>query len=85
MKTTTYTLPAHWAPAMINGDFSGMTDEEESALLSWLADHADEISPTDAMDCTTDPEFRHSHDADGYELAGDCLTYTFTTFEETAK
>ncbi len=78
MKTTTYTLPAHWACALINVDCSGMDDEEIQALDLWLSDN----SPGSCIDCSEDPEFCHSHDADGYALAGDCLTYTFTAFEE---
>jgi len=78
MQTTTYTLPAHWACALINADCSGMDDEEIQALDLWLSDN----SPGYCLDCSENPEFCHSHDADGYALAGDCLTYTFTAFEE---
>lgn len=79
MKTTTYTLPAHWAPALINGDLSGMTDEEIDSLYLWISHEA----PGVCIACSDDSEFRHLHDADGYALAGDCLTYTFTHYEET--
>ena len=81
MQTTTYTLPAHWACALINADCSGMDDDEIQALDLWLSDN----SPGYCLDCSEDPEFCHSHDADGYALAGDCLTYTFTAFEEAAE
>lgn len=73
MKTTTYTLPAHWACALINGDESGMEEEEIAAMNDWLRN----FKPGACIDCTGEPEFCHSHDADGYELSGDCLTYTF--------
>ena len=79
MKTTTYTLPAQWAGPLINCDCSGMTDEEINALDLWISDYA----PGDCLDCSEQPEFCHSHDADGYALAGDCLTFTFTNYEET--
>ena len=78
MKTTTCTLPAHWASALINDDATGLSDDEHDRLNEWLKDYR----PGACLDCTTEPEFRHSHDADGYELAGDCLTFTFTNYEE---
>ena len=81
MKTTTYTLPAHWASALINDDATGLSDDEHDSLNDWLSAYR----PGSCIDCTNEPEFCWTHDADGYELAGDCLTYTFATFEETAK
>ena len=35
-ETTTYTLPAHWASYLINGDHSGISEEEKSACDHWL-------------------------------------------------
>jgi len=29
------TGPAYWASALVNGDFSSLDDDEESALLEW--------------------------------------------------
>jgi hypothetical protein len=40
IETTECNMPAAWAPAMINGDWSGMTTPEIDACraeLSWLA------------------------------------------------
>ena len=31
METCTYTLPAHWASALINGDFTGLDEADEEA------------------------------------------------------
>jgi hypothetical protein len=73
IKTTAYTLPAHWACALINGDESGMSEEESAALDRWIKD----TRPGYCLGCSDEPEFRNHHDADGYELAGDCLTFTF--------
>ena len=78
MNTTTYTLPAHWACALINADCSGMDDDDIQALDLWLSAYR----PGSCVDCSDETEFRHSHDADGYALAGDCLTFTFTNYEE---
>jgi hypothetical protein len=35
MKTETITAPAYWAAALVNGDFSGLSNEENAALLKW--------------------------------------------------
>lgn len=45
MQTFTFRLPAHWASALINGDFSGYYDGEESQIDRWLDDHADALGP----------------------------------------
>ena len=37
IKVDTITAPAYWASAFINGDKSGMTDEEESAFDAYEA------------------------------------------------
>jgi hypothetical protein len=74
IETTTYTLPAYWACALINGDESGMDDDEIKELNEWLS----AFNPGLCLDCSEESEFCHSHDADGYALAGDCLTFTFS-------
>ena len=78
MKTTTYTLPAHWAPALINGDESGMADDEIQALNDWLS----LIEPGPCLDCSGPSEFTHGHDANDFVLACECLTYTFAAYKE---
>lgn len=78
MQTLTYRLPSHWASALINDDATGLTDEEHNELNEWLQAYR----PGYCIDCTEEPEFCYSHDADGYALAGDCLTFTFTILEE---
>lgn len=35
MRTQTYLLPEHWAPYLINGDETGYSPEELSAITSW--------------------------------------------------
>ncbi len=72
MKTTTfeYVLPAYWASALINGDFSGLSSEESTALKLWHADHAD----MSAVDCG---EQYFSWHNDATKLGGDVCDYTF--------
>ena len=73
IKTTAYNLPAHWACALINDDATGLSDAEHDALNKWLKDYR----PGYCLGCTDEPEFCTNHDARDYELAGDCLTFTF--------
>lgn len=36
MKCETITGPAHWASALINGDYSDLTTEECAQVAAWL-------------------------------------------------
>lgn len=71
MKFVEYTLPAHWASALINSDTSGMTDEEEQELNEWLEDE----KPGYCVGCSDESFFTWRNDAT--QLGGECLTYTF--------
>lgn len=74
METSTYKLPAHWASALINGDFSGLEEEDEEQLMRVIAGEG----LPDPIGCSTEPEFMKYHDAEPYGvLACDCLTFTF--------
>ena len=72
IETTTYTLPAYWACALINGDESDMDDDEIQEMNAWL----EQNQPGFCLDCSDESEFCHSNDAMG--LPGDCLTFTFS-------
>ena len=73
MKIETYSLPAFWASALINGDFSGLEDGDAAILRSWLAQHP-ELGG--CLSCTDEPEFRKHHDTSEV-LACDCLDFSF--------
>lgn len=75
----TYLLPAHWASALINGDYSGCEDAEETEINEWLA-----ANPQlgGCYSCSDEPEFRTRNDAG--TLAGDCLEFTFPVITEQA-
>lgn len=77
MKTETYELPAFWASALINGDWTGLEDEDESALKAWL----EAFEPGYCVDVSDEPFFKLRHDAWQYVLACDCLVYTFQIVE----
>ena len=36
IKTITYTLPSYWASALINNDFSGLSQSDNDDCLLWL-------------------------------------------------
>ena len=75
----TVTAPAFWASALVNDDYSGLTEEEAAAVKAWLAN----IAPAYVVDIARDAEgdadeprftwhYRlHGGDAEG----GDVLDY----------
>jgi hypothetical protein len=70
-ETVTGTAPSFWASYFINGDSSGMEDEEiaqADKFAEWLGG--------DIVDCV-DADFMHHHDASQFGVGGaDCQTYT---------
>ena len=73
----TFTLPAHWAPALINGDETGLMDDEQEQLMAFLSN---EGFPQ-FHDCTDEPGFVTYHEARPYGvLACDCLEFTATCY-----
>ena len=79
MRTETYTLPAHWASYLINGDASSFSlygeegEKEVEAIDDWVKDTGDLGF---CLGCSDEPEFSRNHDATGV-LACDCLEFTF--------
>ena len=76
MKTETFTLPAHWACALVNGDFSGLEDREADELEAWQS-AASEHNYGFCVDVSTETFFCTGHDARAYVLPCDCLEFTF--------
>lgn len=78
MKHLTMELPAFWASALINGDVSGMEDEDEQALDKFTAYMVAEYGQCWAVDVSEESSFTRWHDAQSYGvLACDCAVYTF--------
>lgn len=75
IKTTQYKLPAYWASALVNGDYSGCDDADERAIDNWLAAHP-ELGG--AIDCS-EAWFSWSNDANN--LGGDVCNFTFPVLE----
>ena len=79
MKTIDYMLPAHWASALVNNDFSGVDDTEAEQINAWLI----EEKPGACLTCSGEASFAWHHDAEYIGvLAGNCLLYTFTTLPD---
>ena len=75
-----YDLPAHWAAALINGDDSGLDEDDVEALEAFTADMVAEYGQCWAIDCNGEPSFTAYHDAKPYGvLACETLTFTFDT------
>lgn len=76
IETETYTLPAHWACALIYGDYSGLEDADQEELDRWL----EAEQPGYCIDCAEEPYFATSNDAG--TLAGDVIEYTFHVIDD---
>lgn len=78
----TYTLPSHWASALINGDTSGLDDHDctmlEAVEIGENLGHCLGIVGDDRPDGCPDPAFHAWHDARGYGvLACHCFDFVF--------
>lgn len=78
-ETIELQLPSHWASALMNGDTSGLEDEEEAALNRWIewASNEYNIYAGQPLNVSDDVEFRRYHDANGFVAATDVLTYVY--------
>ena len=63
LLTETYTLPAHWACSLINGDDSGLDDGEALEILDWLKGHP---WLGCCLDCKNEEEFSWENDANDH-------------------
>jgi hypothetical protein len=73
MKTHEFTASSSWASYFINGDHSGLEDDELEAANAFLA----WVDMGDPVDCV-DAGFVHRPDSfTVYPYAADCQTYTF--------
>lgn len=79
-ETETYTLPTHWAVALINDDTGGLDDDDQAALDAFVSDMVARHGQCHCVDVTGDDDgnFMTHHDARVYGvLACDVSTYTF--------
>lgn len=50
LHAETFTAPAHWASALINGDRTGLSEDAEQELDDYLAEHPEHASPVTCGD-----------------------------------
>lgn len=78
IKTYTLMLPTHWACPLINGDESGLEDEDQAQLEAFTADMVRTYGSCHCVDVSEDTEFMRWHDAAPYGvLACDVAEFTF--------
>lgn len=78
MQTVQYTLPEHWACALINGDETGLDDEDQAALDAFVDDMVKEHGSCHCVDVVDDAGFMRYHDAQPYGvLACNAATFVF--------
>lgn len=78
IKTYTLMLPTYWACALINGDESGLEDEDTAALEEFVDDMVRTYGSCHCVDVSEDHEFMRWHDAAQYGvLAADVAEFTF--------
>lgn len=67
----TYLLPVYWACALVNDDYTGLSDEEEKQINDFL--ETAEGHPVD-VDFATEGFYHHN---DAGTLPGNCANFTF--------
>lgn len=73
MRTIEATAPSHWASYLINGDASGLSDDDERQADAWIAREGLGMPAT-----CEDAGFCWRHDAfNECPLGADCQTYVF--------
>lgn len=70
--TLDYKLPTHWASALVNDDYSGLTEEDEKELKTFL-----DMLPDGYTATATIEELGFCSSNDAGTLACDCSLYTF--------
>ena len=72
MKSDTYTAPAAWASALVNGDYSGLDDADTLACRAWQ----ESILPAEVVGTKGEPRFTWRYRLYGglYD-SGDVLDY----------
>lgn len=73
-----FTLPTHWATALVNGDLTGFDDDDLKHIEEFTEDMVHQYGKCWCVDVGEDVNFIRHHDASVYGvLACDCSTYTF--------
>jgi hypothetical protein len=73
MKTVTYILPAYWACALINNDYTGLEESEHNEIERFLFANKEDIGT--CIGVSEEQYFSHTNDA--HTLACDVAEFTF--------
>lgn len=78
MNTLTLILPTHWASALVNGDESGLDEDEVKSMDAFLDDMLATYGQCWCIDVGEDLGFMTHHDARPFGvLARDVSEFTF--------
>ena len=75
----TYILPSYWASALVNGDYTGLSDEEAAEVRSCTDWICSQLGRAECVDVSEEEWFARSNDWDS--VAGNVMEYTFLTKE----
>jgi hypothetical protein len=83
MKLEYYELPIYWASALVNGDESGLTEEDQKALAKFTKFMVKVYGHCTCVDVEDDVYFKPYHDATQFGvLAADCAMYSFDVTQD---
>ena len=77
MQIETFQLPDFWASALINGDTSGLSNEDNQALEAFTNSMIKDYGSCLAIDCTDEPHFSKFHDASSFGVLA-CNVFKFS-------
>lgn len=75
IETEEFTLPAHWASFLVNGDDSGLSREERTEIEAWERRVERRCWSFWCVGVSDESFFAHRNDANN--LGADCATFTF--------
>lgn len=81
MKLQTLDAPDYWAPALINGDYSGLTEEESQHVHIWFIRN----NVGSVLSCADEPRFTNSYALyypESGATSGSVLEFTCTDTSE---
>lgn len=72
IRTETCTLPAYWAPYLMNGDATGYDGDEIREMRDFMKNRP---YLGEALGCSENPEYKTRNDANNFGC--DCLDFSF--------
>ncbi len=80
MKTISFILPSYYASTFVNGDYSGLSDEEEKVINDFISVNLAEYGRFYCVDADVDNVYfaRHNDLTGMGHLGSDVCEYTFS-------